>query len=209
MRFILLFTLFLPLRATVSAQAPFEGTIVYDFTFRDRTGQMTDEQARTFLGTEQTYRIRGGSYASQLDGLVGMTVVYQGGDSLFTYFLNAPQVLYNVVTVADDSLISYTIEEDVAEIAGVPCDLLTILSRAGTTRYYYSTDYPADARLFARHRFGWWSLCTELTGSLPLKTVTDLEHLYTEGTARIIRAEPVNDAAFAVPDRPRVAAPTE
>ena len=52
---------------------------------KEKTGQMTDEQAKMFLGSEQIYYIKDGQYKSEMNGMMKMVTTYLGGDTLYNH----------------------------------------------------------------------------------------------------------------------------
>ncbi|WP_170064482.1 hypothetical protein, partial [Polaribacter glomeratus] len=75
MLFVLLFQL------TINAQENFEGILKFKIEFQDKTGEMTDEQSKQFVGNKQTYYIKGKKYKSELNGMLKMTTYHEGKDT--------------------------------------------------------------------------------------------------------------------------------
>ncbi len=187
-------------KRSASSPAAFEGKIIYDFKFEDKTGHMSAPMIKAFVGDEQTYVIKGNKYKTVMNGQSKVTQYYLGGDTLYSHFLTVNNLLWNDATVNPDEVISYEIKKGAATIAGIKCDLLTIKSEEGTTLYYFNRKYRANPEDYAKHAYGFWKFCIEKTQALPIKQVTDSEELHVEIMAKEIKPMPVDNGEFKLPN---------
>ena len=185
----------------------FEGQITYSLSIVDKTGEMTEDEAMLFMGDEQVYTMKDNKYRSEMNGVLKMTQIYLGQDTIYSQMNGANAVYWIDATNNSDQLIDYTIERGVETVAGVECDLLTINSDEGTTKYYYSKDYYSNAKNFKRHKYGFWNFCMEKTNAIPLKSSIESKDMFIEVTAKTINVSKVSDEAFIIPNLPREANP--
>lgn len=191
----------------LTSQANFEGKIVYDLKFEDRTGQMTQEQVVSFMGTEQIYSIKGAKYKSELNGMLKLTQYFVGNDTLFNQMVGMDGIMWINVKENPDSLISYEITKNALEVNGISCDHLKIVSKEGITSYYFNTKYSVDPKNFENHEYGFWKFCIEKTKSLPLKSISDTKSVYFEITAKEIIEMNIDEKVFKIPLLPRIESP--
>lgn len=57
------------------SQEYFEGILKFKIQIKDKTGQMSEDQAKQFIGTEQTYFLKGNQYKSIYNGLLEIVKV--------------------------------------------------------------------------------------------------------------------------------------
>ncbi len=187
--------------ALKSQSATFEGEIQYAFQFHDNTGALPDQQAVQLFGTEQAYSIKGSKYRFEMNGILRVTQVYPGGDTLYCLVKGANAIQFIKANTNPDSLISYEIKAVQEKIAGYTCDLLEIKSRDGLLQYWFSKDLRANPADFQHHAYGFWKLSLELTGgALPLKSITNNKKMRLEMVATAVKAGKVSDAQFVLPE---------
>lgn len=187
----------------------FEGKIVYDLIYEDRTGAMTKEESKMFMGNEQTYTMKGNKYKSEMDGMMKMSLYYLGSDTLYMQIQGMNSLMWIDATSEKDKLIDYTITENAETIAGIPCDLLTVKSEEGVLKYYFNKKYKANQADYAQHEYGFWKFCIDKTGAIPLKQISDAADTYLEMTAKEIKEMPIDAAEFTLPNLPRVKSPEQ
>ncbi len=185
----------------------FEGTITYDLVMEDKTGEMTSEQMKNFMGNEQIYMIKGNKYKTKMNGVLEMTQYYIGGDTLYNHL--GENLLWIDSTKNPDELINFEIKENVEKVNGIPCDLLTIQSKKETTHYYFNRSYGINPTDYVKHEYGFWKFCIEKTQSMPLKIINDSEDLHLEMVAKQIAPMKIDESEFILPDLPRLESPEE
>jgi hypothetical protein len=190
-----------------SSKSDFEGKIIYSLTFEDKTGAMSKEQAKMFMGEQQIYTIKGNKYKSEMNGMMKMTQYYLGQDTLYNQIGGMNNLFWIDATSNPDELISYNIDKNVETIAGINCDLLTIKTKDGTTKYYFNTLYQLNPENYANHEYGFWKFCIDKTKSLPIKSVIDTKDVYMEIVAKEIKEMRIDDSEFNIPNLPRMKSP--
>jgi len=135
----------------------FEGKMIYDFVYEDKTGEMSKDQIQMLIGDEQIYTIKGANYKSEMNGMMKSTQYYLGGDTLFNHFEGMNTLLWIDATTNDDEVIDFNIKENAETINDIKCDLLTINSKEGTTKYYFNKKYSADPAYYPNHEYGFES----------------------------------------------------
>ena len=185
----------------------FEGQITYALSIVDKSGEMTEDETKMFMGDKQIYTMKENKYRSEMNGVLNMTQIYLGQDTIYSQMLGAEAVYWIDATSNTDRMIDYKIERSVETIAGVDCDLLIINSEEGTTKYYFNNEYYSNAKNFKHHKYGFWNFCMEKTNAIPLKTTIESKDMFIEATATNINEAKVSDEAFIVPDLPREATP--
>ncbi len=184
----------------------FEGKIIYELIYKDRTGRMTVEQVKAVIGNQQIYTVKGKKYKNEKNGLLNMVQYYLGQDTLYSQI--AGQLHCTDTNSNPETLVDFKIEEKVDTIAGIICDLLSItLTEGGTIKYYFNRDYHVNPNHYEKHEYGFWKFCTEKTNSLPIKQIHDTKVAYVELTAKEIKKISIDDAEFELPNLPRVIIP--
>jgi len=193
--------------STSVAEKSFEGKIFYDFTMKDKSGEMPDDMAKMMFGEKQVYIIKKDKYKAEFDGQMNMKQYYLGGDSMFLQMLGIEGLMWNDVRENTDELKSVDIKENAAKVAGVLCNLMTVKSKDQTSEYYYSADYPIDPADYQKHEYGFWKLYVEKARAVPLKMIVDDSEFYIEATATEIKPMKIEDNEFDLPNIPRVKNP--
>lgn len=195
---------------TTEAAEPeaFEGWLTYESLMLDRTGQMDSLTSLMVFGDRTIYSIDRKRYKTVGNGRAQMQSWYPGGDTLYTTMLGIPGAIASPIGESDDQLIDFSIDRDAQQIGAYLCDRLTIRSAKGTTHYYFDAEIlPADSTAFRKHELGFWNLCIQQTGALPIMLISDLEDAYSELRLERIETAELDDAEFTVPDMPRVVLP--
>ncbi len=168
---------------------------------------MTKKQTKMFLGDKQVYTIKGDKYKSEMNGMMKMSQIYLGQDTVYSQIGGMKNLLWIDATSNPDKLIDFNIKKNAKTIAGLKCDLLTIRSEEGVTKYYFNEKYSVDPDNFKHHEYGFWKFCIDKTHAIPLKTISDMEDMYIEMTAKEIIQIEIDDTEFELPNLPRVESP--
>ena len=88
----------------------FEGKIIYDMKFIDKTGEMSKKEAKMLIGDKQTYTFKNGKYKSETNGMMKTTQLYPGKDTIYNHFKGSKNLLWINATKNSDELISYKIK---------------------------------------------------------------------------------------------------
>lgn len=209
MKYILLSFLCLLNFKTTAQNEHFEGAIIYDIVYQDKTGEMSDEEAQQFMGNEQKFSIKGDKYASEMNGFLNVKQIYVGNDTLYSQMGGINALMYIDAKENPDSLISYKITEVDEKILGYDCQLLEIKSTEGLTSYYFNPKIVVNPEDYKNHEYGFWKFSLNVTGgALPLKSISDYEDLKLVIIAKSIDREILDDAIFTLPsDLPLIPSP--
>jgi hypothetical protein len=190
-------------------QNDFEGVIHYNLSFEDKTGEMTTEQSLKFMGTKQTYYIKGNKYKSVMNGLLNLTQYYTGKDTLYNQMNGFDGLLYVDAKKSNENVLSYKITNNQDVIGKYECKVLEIMTDKGITKYYYNDKVRVDPSLFINHNYGLWYFCLEQTnGALPLKMVSDSKEGILIITLDELISKELSDDIFEIPkDIPIVKSP--
>ena len=72
----------------------FEGKIIYDMKFIDKTGEMSKKEAKMFMGDKQIYTYKNGKYKSETNGMMKTTQIYLGKDTIYNHIKGMKNVLW-------------------------------------------------------------------------------------------------------------------
>jgi hypothetical protein len=178
----------------------FEGKIVYANKYKSGVPNVSDQQFDSMMGTTQEYFIKGGNYKSAMDGTLMQWQLYVNKDNkLYTKMSNSPAVLWNDGAVYQDEITKTELNRNATEILGHPCDELIMISKAGTQKYYFSSDLKVDRKLFENHKFGNWNRYILESGALPLKISIENAQFTLECIAVEVKAMALDDKFFELP----------
>lgn len=180
----------------------FEGKILYDMVHLSKLETPNKEQSDLTRGNEYITIIKKNRYKCMSNGTLGGTSYYLGRDTLFSKSNEDEFLVLTDVTKNEDEIISYNITKNVKKVLGIKCDLLSVISKEGTTQYYYNTDYAINIEDYSTHNFVNWKFFIEKTGSLPLKSIVDNKWDYVELTVTKILPMLVKENEFELPNLP-------
>lgn len=181
---------------TLTAQT-FEGVIVYNYSYTDKTGFLSKKEAKKLFGTEQTLHIKNGKYKSRLNGISKKTHIYPGNDTLYMTQDAVRAVMWINAKKQKGEILSHNLTRGAKRVKGVKCDLLEVKTTTGTLYYYFSDKYKVDSKLYAKHQYNYWAFCLEKTGgALPLKFVVDKQDETIELTCKKISLAKISDNIF-------------
>ncbi|PQJ77386.1 hypothetical protein [Polaribacter glomeratus] len=195
MLFVLLFQL------TINAQENFEGILKFKIEFQDKTGEMTDEQSKQFVGNKQTYYIKGKKYKSELNGMLKMTTYHEGKDTVFTKMEGMSSLMYSLTSIAEEEVISYEFRQTDKIILGYECKLLEVKTNKGFHQYYFNKDLKVDPETYKEHKSGLWDFFTEKTGgALSILSITDIEDVKSSIELISVNRKKLDDSIFKRPN---------
>ena len=184
----------------IEAQSTFEGVIKYDMVFKDKTGEMSDEEAVEFMGDKQTYYILGNKYKSKNNGMLEFTQYYTGKDTLYYKMQGIAGLMYVDTKEQKEEILSFSIKENQLEVAGYSCDLLEVKTNEGSTLYYFNKAIRVDPEMYKNHQYGLWYFCLEKAGgALPLKLIADVEDTNLSIEAQEIELKDLDASIFEIP----------
>jgi len=181
----------------------FEGKIIYEVSYESKKKNLTKEQVGLFIGNKQTYTIKDNMYKNEMNGTLKMSQYYLGTDTLYISTAQSKELLWIDVTYLNDEIVSTEITENIEEVNGILCNLLTIKSNNGYFKYYYNSSYKINPKNYPNHKVGFWNVCIAQTKSIMIKSILDTKDEHIELNAMDIKHMEVNDSEFELPNLPR------
>ena len=152
----------------------YEGEIIYSNSYKSKTPQLKDEQLNLMLGTVQNYLIKEGDYKSSTNGSLIQWQLYINKDNkLYSKMSNSDIIYWNDGSIQGDEILKAEINKNSTEILGYKCDELILTCKSGVQKYYYSSKFSIDSKLFMNHKFGNWYDFVSRSNSLPLKIIIE------------------------------------
>lgn len=205
---VFLIALFILQQFTAISQENFEGILKFKIKIQDKTGKMTDEQSKQFMGNQQTYYLKEKQYRSELNGMLKVTNYHEGKDTLFTKMNGVNTLMYSLTNINDEKVISYKFKKTDKVVAGYKCELLEVKTNKGFYQYYFNRDLKIDAKTYENHSMGLWNFFTEKTdGALSIISITDTEDSKTYIELISVERRKLDEAIFIKPDLPILAMP--
>lgn len=185
---------------TITAQSNFEGIIKYKLSFQDKTGEMTDEESKQFMGSEQTYYIKGNKYKSVMNGMLSLSQYYTGKDSIYTRMATGNSLMYTKSDELKEKVLLVNEKKSVLKVMGKNCNLLEIKTNEGSVLYYYNSEYKVNAEDYKNHKYSLWYYCLDKAGgALPLKLVANTSDVKLSIEAIKLEQKDLEDFIFEIP----------
>ncbi|WP_299673361.1 hypothetical protein [uncultured Tenacibaculum sp.] len=189
----------------VTAQNDFEGVLKFKLDFKDKTGEMSEDEVKYFMGTEQTYFLKGKKYRSSFNGAFKMNTYHEGKDTLFTKMAISENLMYSLTNIAEEKILSHKFEKTDVKILNYQCELLIVKTNKGIHKYYYSPELRTKPEYYKNHKSGLWHFFTEKTnGALSIKAISDLDDSYSCIELISVERKSLNDNIFEKPNLPIV-----
>ena len=199
--FTLLLLLFL--QFSISAQEAFEGILTFDIELKDKSGQMSDEDLKQYMGTSQKYYIKGSMYKSEFNGLLQTVTFNEGKDTLFTKMNGQNVLLYKLTNKADEKIISYEFKETDVVILGYKCELLEVKTDKGYHKYFFNRDLKNDPEAYKNHKAGLWDFFTSKTdGALSIISISNTDEFASKIVLTSVNRKKLDDSIFERPKMP-------
>lgn len=193
---------FLAFTAVYQAQTPasFEGEIVYANKYSSTDPKYKAKQLTAMLGDVHTYYMKGADYKTLTNGAFAQWQLYISKDNkIYNKMIHSDTVFYNDAAQHDDEVLSTKINKKAAVILGYECDELIMVCRSGTHKYYYSSKFPVDARLFVNHKFGNLYNYLSRINAVPLKMIEEDGGVTMEMVATKIEPKKLPASLFMLP----------
>lgn len=159
-----------------------------------------DEKFTELMGDTQIYYIKGADYKSDINGSLLQWQLYTSADNkMYTKMSNAAEVFLNDAGINSDPIISAVINKNAGVVLGYQCDELTITTKTGVQKYYYSSKVPVDSKLFEGHKFMNWDIIMQKTHALPLKMIAETGQFTLESVATEIKPMKLEKSFFTLP----------
>ena len=199
----LLVSLFVTL--TIFGQS-FEGQIVYQNTFKSKSGKFTDQQWTSKIGSTQNYFIKEGNYRSNTNGSMVQWQLYINSDNrLYNKISGSETIYWNEGSVNADEVLSSEVTQIEVEILGYKCNELILTCKSGIQKYYYAPDLVLESSLFEKHKYGNFSEYATRAKSLPLKIIVDNAQFTMESLAIEVRPVTLEQSLFMLPKNAKTA----
>ncbi|HTE30213.1 MAG TPA: hypothetical protein VK666_07555 [Chryseolinea sp.] len=178
----------------------FEGKITYETAYKSNIPGMSDEQLSLMLGTSQQFFIKGGNYKTTTNGTFLLWQIFINKDSkLYNKMASSEALLWNDVSINTDEIVKAEINKNAITILGNPCDELVLTSKNAVEKYYFSSEFKIDAKLFINHKFNHWDEFTKRSNALPLKMIINNPQMILEAMATEVLPMKLDDKIFALP----------
>jgi hypothetical protein len=167
--------------------------IVYVNTFVNSSGKDITEEVASLFGKLTEYYIDDNNYKGYNENKKLM-YVYNNATNIYYSYL--PQT--NTSTRTDASkktagkieIRKLSVKETVA---GYECSAFEVETEEGTTVYYYNPSVAVNKAGFAKHSFGEWNACLDMSnGAVPLKIVYNIKSMGIVWTALATEVTRVN-----------------
>jgi hypothetical protein len=195
-----LFTLILSICCMIASAQSFEGKVVYTNSFKSKIPSITDDQFTAMAGNTQNYYIKGGDYKSECNGTFVQWQLYINSENkLYNKLSNSETVLWTDGAVNQDSILSAQLNKGVTEVLGYKCDELILNCKSGVQKYYFTSKFPIDSKLYSKHLFDNWYAYLEKAHAMPLKMIVDNAQFTVTSTATSITPMKLEAAMFVLP----------
>jgi hypothetical protein len=185
----------------------FEGKIIYQVSYKSKSPSLTDEQLKALSGSQYDYFIKNGNYKTVVSAgaMLQWQLFLQQDNKLYNKFANSETIFWNDARINQDSVLSFQLNKEVAEVNGYKCDELILTCKSGVQKYYFSTKLKIDPALFSNHKYGNWYDYLSKAGAISLKHIFDLPQFTMESIASEIVPMPLDDAIFTLPANAKTA----
>jgi hypothetical protein len=178
----------------------FEGKVIFKNSYKSKIPNVTDEQFTAMMGTSQEYLIKGGDYKMKTNGTLFQYQLYVNADNkLYNKMANSEKLLWNDGAINPDEVIKAEVNKNATTILGNSCDELVLTCKSGVQKYYYSSKYKIDAKLYEKHKFGNWHEFLSRANAVPLKIVVDNPQFVIESIATEIIPMKLDSKEFELP----------
>jgi hypothetical protein len=195
-----LITLFISLCCMAASAQSFEGEITYTNTIKSKVAQVSDEQFTSMLGDTQHYYTKAGNYKAETNGKFVFWQLYINADNkLYNKLANSEAILWNDGAVNQDSVLSFEITKNAAEVLGYKCDQLILHCKSGTQTFYYSSKIPVDSKLFSKHLYDNWYFYLTKAHAMPLKMIIENAQFSLQSVATEVKPMKLDASMFVLP----------
>jgi hypothetical protein len=178
----------------------FEGEIVYQTIYTSKMTGVADSRIANAMGDRNEFYVQNGNYKNITNGTVFHWQLYLHADNrLYEQMSNSGAILWVDGMKDKDTVYHSAIRFGAETILGYLCNELTLFCRTGIQKYYFTDKFPADGRLFARHRYGNYADYMSRANAIPLKFIIDTKEFKVESTAVLIKPGHLDTALFTLP----------
>ncbi len=182
--------------ASCATTSPFQGRIVYQYQYLDKSGKNVSDQMKE-MDTEQRYYINPANYKSY-NQKGELTQLYNSTSNKYFYSVGMELETIDASTPSPKNFFAED-KKGEEKILDHPCKKLLVSSELGSVLYYYDKTVKVNPAPFMKHRFGNWSQYLSKTkGALPLKFILTNKEGTLVATAIEIKSMTLLDEEFEV-----------
>lgn len=179
----------------------FEGKIHYQNTFKSKIPSVTDDMLTQMMGTSLEYNLKDGNYRTSSNGTFLLWQLYvQKDNRLYTKFSNSASIFWNDGAENKDEVLKIDLNKNALDLLGHKCDELVLTCKSGVQKYYFTSKFKIDPRLFENHKFGNFYEYVSKSQAVPLKIVIDNVQFSMESVASSVNEEKIDNALFKLPE---------
>jgi hypothetical protein len=179
----------------------FEGKVNYQNSFKSKIPNVTDDMLTQMMGTTVEYNLKEGNYKTISNGTFLLWQLYvQQDNKLYTKFANSNSIFWNDGAENKDEVLKIDLNKKALEILGYKCDELVLTCKSGVQKYYFTSKFKVDPKLFKNHRFGNFYEYVLKSQAVPLKISIDNIQFSMESVATSVQEEEIDDTLFELPE---------
>jgi hypothetical protein len=179
----------------------FEGKVNYENTFKSKIPNVTDDMLTQMMGTTVEYNLKEGNYKTISNGTFLLWQLYvQQDNKLYTKFANSNSIFWNDGAENKDEVLKIDVNKKALEILGYKCDELVLTCKSGVQKYYFTSKFKVDPKLFENHKFGNFYEFVLKSRAVPLKISIDNVQFSMESVATSVEEQKIDDTLFKLPE---------
>jgi hypothetical protein len=179
----------------------FEGRVNYQNTFKSKIPNVTDDMLTQMMGTSLDYTMKEGNYKTTSNGTFLLWQLYvQNDNKLYTKYANSNSVFWNDGAENKDEVIKSEVNKNALEILGHNCDELVLTCKSGVQKYYFTSKFKLEPKLFENHKFGNFYDYVIKSKAVPLKITIDNVQFTMESVATSVEPQKVDATLFKLPE---------
>lgn len=184
-----------------AAAQNFEGKVIYQNTFKSKLPNVTDDMLTQMMGTSLEYNLKKGNYKTVTNGTFLLWQLYlQKENKLYTRFSNSNTVFWNDGAENKDEVLKADVNKNALEILGHKCDELVLTCKSGIQKYYFTSKFKVDPKLFENHKFGNFYEYVLKSKAVPLKITIENIQFSMESVATSVEELQIDEELFKLPD---------
>ena len=192
---------FLMLFSATSIAQNFEGKVNYQNTFKSKIPNVTDDMLTEMMGPSLEYTLKGGNYRTTSNGTYLLWQLYvQKDNKLYTKVANSNSIFWNDGAENKDEVLKAELTKNALEILGHKCDELVLTCKSGVQKYYFTSKFKLDPKLFENHKFGNFYDYVVKAKAVPLKITIDNVQFTMESVATSVDTQKIDDTLFELPE---------
>jgi hypothetical protein len=182
-----------------SAQS-FEGKVIYNASYESKIPNLSSEQFSAMAGNTLNYYMKGGNYRIDCNGTYINWQIYTNSDNkLYNKFSTTDTISWNDGAVNPDSILSVQLNKGVVDILGYKCDELVFNCKSGVQKYYFTSKFPIDSKLYSKQLYQNWYDYLKRANAVPLKIMIESAQVNVVMVATAITSTKIDDAIFTLP----------